>query len=31
MSEEKQDGLREKERLSKKAKCCTETQEEGVD
>jgi hypothetical protein len=28
MSEEKKDGLREKERLSKKAKCCTKTQEE---
>jgi hypothetical protein len=28
MSEEKKDGLREKERLSKKAKHCTKTQEE---
>jgi hypothetical protein len=28
MSEEKKDGLGEKERLSKKAKRCTETQEE---
>jgi hypothetical protein len=28
MSEEKKDGLREKERLSKKAKFCTKTQEE---
>jgi hypothetical protein len=28
MSVEKKDGLREKERLSKKAKCCIETQEE---
>ncbi len=28
MSEEKEDGLREKEKLSKKAKHCTETQEE---
>ncbi len=30
MSEEKKDGLREKERLSKKAKRCTKTQEESA-
>ncbi len=28
MSQEKKDNQREKERLSKNAKCCTETQEE---